>query len=252
MPTSDSPERLHQNAGDIFLRGWTFIQTLFTRDFLVHDRSHLQNDDEVRRAAEDVNLGLGWQIAIDRTHDPADQYTDEELHELASKSSGLTLAEFQETLLIRWRVNPRTTMAAYGRNNMRLGATCVLPITDLAYHQIRRGELGLRDILKNDICLQEQSFLLVGCGDRAHAINDDMRKMTKSLASCLLSQLAHAVEPGREREIRGLSFAPTTVAKERLTSGGFEHLPTNLKGTKWELYEFHPKNPGGLGLDSGV
>ena len=27
------------NAGDIFLRGWTFIQMLFTRDFLVHDRS---------------------------------------------------------------------------------------------------------------------------------------------------------------------------------------------------------------------
>lgn len=252
VPTSDQPERLLNNASDIFLRGWTFIQGLFARDFMVHDRSHLRNDDEVKKAAEDINLGLGWQIAIDMKHDPSDRYTEEELHELASRSSGMSLSEFQETLLGWWRVNPRTTMAAYGRNNTRLGATCLLPITDLAFDRIRRGEIGIRDIHKNDICLQEQSFLLVGCGDRAHAVNDDMRKITKSLASCLLSQLAHAVEPGREREIRGLSFASTTVARERLTSGGFEPLPTRLKGTKWDLHEFHPNNPGGVGLVKGI
>ena len=78
--------------------------------------------------------------------------------------------------------------------------------------------------------------------------NDDMRKVTKSLAGCLLSQLAHAIEPGREREIRVLSFAPTTVVMERLIAGGFERLPISLKGTKWDLYEFIPQNTGSSGL----
>ena len=249
--TAETPTRLRTEDRDVFRLGWETIVKLIARDLGVHARSYLKTEDEVVRASQDINLTLGRQLADELPSHKTEQLSEEELHQLAGQNSGIEQQLFAEKLLEWWRKNPRTCLAAFGRNNVRWGATCLLPVSSACYDSFRSGQISISQIAAQDILFHSTSFILVACAERFQ-ISEDCRRMTKALAGCVLCQLAHCVPLDEEHQIRGLSCGTSATFRLRLEFSGFKNLNTYHPRTKWLIHELTPDSPGGAGIPRGI
>lgn len=246
--TTQAPQHLCLAEQDVFQHGWDRLLLWLSnnREYVVHERSYLDCEQEVRRAAREMQLAFGWQVLKEQNLDD-DLHDHELLLEASLQRIGLGFeSDVPELMVEWWRVNRLICMTAFDLTERRCGMTCLLPITESAYQRIRSGR-QLDTLLRGeDIVATSTRFLTIGGTEYAYRMPAKYHQAsTRAVVGCFLAQLAHGVPVGGESDLRGLSYAMTNVGRSRLEACGYERVPGH-KPTRAgaELYEFTADRAG--------
>ena len=246
--TKQAPQHLCLAQQDVFQHGWDRLLLWLSnnREYVVHERSYLDNEQEVRRAAREMQLAFGWQV-LKEQNSQVDLHDHELLLEASLQRICLGYeSEVPELMVEWWRVNPLTCMTAFDLTERRCGMTCLLPITESAYERIRSGRQLDTQLHAEDIVATSSRFLTIGGTEYAYRLPAKYHQAsTRAVVGCFLAQLAHGVPIGAESDLRGLSYAMTSVGRSRLEACGYEPVPDHKSVRAGaELYEFTVNRPG--------
>ncbi|MCC7337112.1 MAG: hypothetical protein IT422_18625 [Pirellulaceae bacterium] len=246
--TTQAPQHLCLAQHDVFQHGWDRLVLWLSnnREYVVHERSYLDSEQDVRQAAREMQLALGWQVL--KEQNPEGNLHDHELLLEASLQRNCLGYEsnIPDLMVEWWRVNRLTCMTAFDLTERRCGMTCLLPITESAYQRIRTGRQLELDLRAGDIVATSNRFLTFGGTEYAYRLPAKYHQAsTRAVVGCFLAQLAHCVPIGGESDLRSLSFAMTNIGRSRLEACGHERVPDQKQVRAGaELYEFTVDQPG--------
>ena len=227
-----------------FFGSWVeMIDGLLHTNFRISPQS-LLDERQVTLACNDIEIAFGHQLEKDENPNSPRLTKGHEpyLHDKGRENYPVGDTTYHELLLRWWGQNKCTVMRAW-RSKTCVGATVLLPISAETLEGLRQGHIAVREIRANHILNKSTHFFVEAGTDRPLIESENLKTRSKAVLATLLAQLAIGVPPGKENELRGLSFAPCKTSETRLSDGGFTHTGGMLKDTDFPLMEFGPNTP---------
>jgi len=231
--------------------GWEGIIAWLGRAHCIHPDSFCRGDGDLSEMARMILESIG-RAGTHRGHLLADQ---------AAREAGEPLAGIAYGPLVDWLAalhdkNPRSVMFAVDhvphngeRSALRLGATVILPLTEPAYLEFRKGRLAYPDLAPAAICdsctptrhLLIHSYSEVKpseCRLRKKISSAQLRTSLYQMAQHCARQLQPDVAPSL------LCMPPLPEYAERARVYGFTKLTTKEPATDASIWELTPDVSG--------
>ena len=255
----DSPQSVSrkQRTLDVFIQGWDAVLLRITknREFVLHHKSYLATEQAVRSLARNIELSIGWQAYLDSRD--GDESTIPSHEKLLRRAQAIMQFKnhsgFQELLVSWWQANRCVCLAAFDLTQVYCGGTCIVPVSESIYDAIRSGTKSEKEIRGSDVREKSCHFIVIAGSDFAFKRKPHLRAQSiRAVTGCFLAQLAHFVPQGKEKEIRGIGFAATETARQRLANCGFLPIDERLAKTDCQLHEFESENPNASGMVKAI
>ncbi len=202
----------------------------------------------------EIPAAIGW-MQVNIAHalageEAGDDITLEEAGPIAEKHMGVSAADYTRRVTEWHAWNPLLFRLARGPK-YPCGCTCVLPLTPEAYEAVRNGEKASYECGPDDFQLPSRHLLVEICAERLASQQVETCNTTLPLMASIhlqLSLLSAIHAQPRGTLIHLLSFAATSLARQRLAKQGFK--PTGAvmprSGVKIMERTFSTAAAGGL------
>jgi hypothetical protein len=224
--TLDEPDHIREGAIDTFMLGWEGILKSLEdhREFIVHESSYMKTEREVRRAVEEWQIELGFQLI----HEKEGQFSSdqEKFLTVALKHLGVRAeSEIPNRVVDWWRVNPRTCMSAYDLTHKRCGFSCLVPLRDNDYNAVRRKAFRPHTITDKQVRTESRNALLFAATDFSYRLDPAYRRAsTRAVLGCAMAQLVQAIGQRSFNNLRLLGQSHSNLARRRFEAISFHDI----------------------------
>jgi hypothetical protein len=138
-----------------------------------------------------------------------------------------------------------------------LGTTVVLPLTEAAYHEFRKGKVAYPELIRGGICDEHtlsKHVLLHSYSEVKPSVCRLRKKISAAQVRTGFYQLAlhSARQLRRNAEPTLLCITPLDEYKERARAFGFSELMAREPATKASIWEMLPEKTGAYAVMMGM
>jgi len=165
--------------------------------------------------------------------------TVSEAIQVAEKHMKLPMEEYARRAVAWHTAEPWAVVKAPG-NRTVTAMSVALPLTDLAYESLRRGERRSYEIDPSEIVRPSRNILIEACAERPIELGGNEGNATRHTLIALFAQqavLAYSEAVPKNEPLRVLSFAGTPRNCQRLKRFGYKRVGTKMPGLPVEWYE---------------
>lgn len=237
--TLDCPKHREARIGDFFLLGMRPLVEKLTGGHRLRETAFFKSQSDVERATEITLRDFGacyWESDAEPTSD--------ELIETARRVGGLPAVEdYHRQLGSFWQFNPLTIIYAVTSSKNKVGVSCVLPLSETAYNEVREGKKSVFELSTSDLVwTSNRQLIFIGAVRKDDKNQTPTTEQTKCLASSIFIQIAMmATDPLEDLQV--LSFGGTPDNEKRLEQNGFVDLGINEPTLKVPLFEINKGQP---------
>jgi hypothetical protein len=224
--TFDEPTHLREAAFDSFQLGWDGIHIELGkhREYVIHERSQPTTEREVRRAVQEWQMELGWQLMEEaEVHRESDR---EKLLETALRRLHLqSESDLPDQIVSLWAVNPNIIQVAYDLTEKRCGMSCLIPVSENAFTMLRSGRLTIVKIRPEDVRQNSSFAVLLASTEYSFRLKPKYRRAsTRAVFGCFLAQMNRCFGENKNVDHAILGLVESRLSRERLDCLGFQSV----------------------------
>jgi len=211
---------------------WPWSLGKFVRDkILPEERTFCRTEDDAVNGIK--RMRESWESHLDLEHATG----DDEVYQSADQLLDEQFETYRSRYLALWRKNNSVIHFAT-LNGQHTGISVVLPVSSVAYENLRIGKISFMEIGEYDIESRSQNLVLDSAVEFPNPSTKPWYKITDALSLSVFYQIAILSENPAEENFRMLSFGASPTNIKRLESTGFRSSGIVMPEYGYQICEF--------------